>query len=709
MAELHEALKSLAPTAWSDVPLDSLADYLSSRFTAGELICNSVPPPPNGTPFHSSKPHHRRPNAAKCAKEMHASAVRPHPPHTAHEGLQSNWGKAMKFSKKDNPHDVALYKMAGHDRHGAWFARRSIHEGMGFGKFKKAMMRELPQSLLVTGGPGAGAVRGLGGDHRLESADVEGVGKMEVYQLSAQMPPPVSPRDFVTLFLTTDDGLTEKSAASAEEGKKAYVPRHFMIVSKPLNHPDGQDRSSFVRGKYESVEMIREIPLHQSRAQSTPNLLSAQTNDAKQGRERGATIGFAESRGPDAKGEQRDRDPHDGQAEDDDGPSDPELNPVEWIMITRSDPGGGIPRFLVERGTPDAMVADVNKFLDWATSVEDAPEAEEASKNGQASSGREVNVDGPSSIAIANGTASKEPEPNALRKSMSEPSAPPNANEGMLSHIQHTLEAGLDTYAPTAVSQGAHSYLHQADSKSIDTSEPDSDSSSVGSFMSAEEMRRLSTARDQLPADSSEALSLAPSETSSITELQNRAKNKEKLNDHEKKVLDLMKQREKLDQKLAKKRDEEETKLKKSQAKDQTESEKAKEKLEKEMKKTEERHRKEREKLESKQVKEERKIEEKKRKKEEQTKLSMVSRERDESRSQLESYKREAALLTRQVEELQRENTALTNQLGKLGGQEAVKAAQDEAESSQARASVESRDVVKSGDAAEAKKSVDAV
>ena len=72
-----------------------------------------------------------------------------------------------------------MFKMAGHDRHGAWFARTSVHEGLGFSKWKRAMMREFPESLEVEGGPGVGNVRGIGGDKRLEDIEVEGVGKLE--------------------------------------------------------------------------------------------------------------------------------------------------------------------------------------------------------------------------------------------------------------------------------------------------------------------------------------------------------------------------------------------------------------------------------------------------------------------------------------------------------------------------------------------------
>lgn len=43
-----------------------------------------------------------------------------------------------------------------------------------------------------------------------------------------------------------------------------------------------------------------------------------------------------------------------------------EQSPVEWIMITRSDPGGSVPRWMVERGTPGGIVKDAEKFFNWA-------------------------------------------------------------------------------------------------------------------------------------------------------------------------------------------------------------------------------------------------------------------------------------------------------------------------------------------------------
>ena len=38
---------------------------------------------------------------------------------------------------------------------------------------------------------------------------------------------------------------------------------------------------------------------------------------------------------------------------------------VEWLMVTRSDPGGSVPRFMIERGTPPGIAGDANKFLQW--------------------------------------------------------------------------------------------------------------------------------------------------------------------------------------------------------------------------------------------------------------------------------------------------------------------------------------------------------
>ena len=88
-----------------------------------------------------------------------------------------------------------------------------------------------------------------------------------------------------------------------------------MVISKPCDHPDCPPRDGFIRGQYESIEFVQEIP-------SKPDDTSSTEEE--------------------------------------------QVNPVEWVMITRSDPGGSVPRFMVERGTPSGIVADASKFLDWA-------------------------------------------------------------------------------------------------------------------------------------------------------------------------------------------------------------------------------------------------------------------------------------------------------------------------------------------------------
>ena len=606
MVEIHQALSRLSPIDWNDVPpQEELPGFLQECFHAAEMLCNSVPPPASGIVFDVATPLCTEPNTAKSAGEIQPSTARPALLCEEHEHRRRHWGKPIKFNKKDNPLEIALYKMAGNDRHGAWFARYSVLEGMGFTKFKKAMQRELPETLLQTDPPGSGAKRGLGADRRIERKEVQGIGTMEAYQLSALMPSPVSTREFVTLLLTSDEALTEKSASKIQDSK--HLPRHFLVVSKPLDHPDAPTRPGFVKGQYESIELLREIPLH---AASGTDL-------------------------------------------------DPELNPVEWIMITRSDPGGGIPRFLVDRGTPDAMLTDVKKFLDWACPQERIPDAhdgptpeshtvEPTDKTGEAQNT-------PSAVLLQagalDGGATSVPEHESI-------------NEG---GIMSSVAAAVKAYTPVAI------FRHSQPQESQQSDDDSSDSSSVGSFMSARDLRRLSTALDDRARAAADTGSLA-SESSSANPP---VGDKIHIPSLEREAHKLAKQREKLDLKLSKKRTAEELKFKQSQEKGASERDKAREKMDKEIKKTEERHRKELEKLESRREREARKTEERLKKRVDQNRLSLVARERDEARSQTELIEKEKGILMEQVEVLQRENTALANALGKVGGAELLKSVQE--------------------------------
>jgi hypothetical protein len=178
--ELHTALEHLRPKDFSNVPLDDLSTFLSKIFDKAEFIANSVPPPPHGTPYESAQPSRTDKTRATCAAELTISAVRrPEVSSKERQELHKAWGKPLKLGAKEAATGISVFKMAGNDRHGAWFARTSVTEGLGFAKWKQAMMREFPESLEVQGGPGVGNIRGIGGDQRLEDVDVKGVGRMQ--------------------------------------------------------------------------------------------------------------------------------------------------------------------------------------------------------------------------------------------------------------------------------------------------------------------------------------------------------------------------------------------------------------------------------------------------------------------------------------------------------------------------------------------------
>ncbi|KAF2150977.1 hypothetical protein K461DRAFT_279756 [Myriangium duriaei CBS 260.36] len=658
MAELHSALERLAPLDFSEVPTNELTEYMRSALEAGELICNSVPPPPGGEDFQSSRPALSEPNTAASAKDIAASNARAPEPHSSHGDLQKAWGKPYKFSAKENPLDVKVYKMAAHDRHGAWFARRSVHEGISFERMKKAMQWEFLESLAIEGGPGAGAVRGIGVDSRLEQFNVGKKGQLEVWQLSAQFPGPTTPREFYTMRMTSGDALSSKSSA---DGK--HVPRHFMSMSRPVTHPEVSERSGYILGKYESVELIREIPLHRNKRSASVTNLADHTaaSGHTTGRDRGSTISYAESRGRDAKGEKVDNHQSSQQAKDNEAE---ELNPIEWIMVTRSDPGGGIPRFMVERGTPSSIIADVSKFFDWACSKKDIPDPE----NDDMGEALEI----VRTQAPTDGSADRAAAPAAEKISVeSGPTTEVPAQGGYLDSAKRIIGAGVDAYAPAPVAEWLKP--EQAEVNNVD----DDLSSDSSSYQSADDFGHagvLST--DSLPLSDTQQ-SIPSSSGSAITT---------GISHHDRELRKLDQHKEKLDHKLAKKREAEANKLNSQQGKSEADQKKAKERHENEMKKTEEKHSKDVEKLEAKKNKEIEKARKKRQKQLDKDIVAKVTRERDDFRRRIDMIQRENQLLREQIGDVQQENTALVHKLSKLaGGDVAMQAIRDEIASAKKR------------------------
>ena len=180
MAALHAALTALGPADFSNVPHDNIKPFLSDAFSKGQLIVDSVPiaaPPESSTPLEGRSCSNTA-TSASSASEISISSARSLPPPAEVEVLQKEW-KAVKLNPKDNPLGMSVYKLNAKDGKGAWFARRSVHEGLGFTKWKKALEKEFPETMKVKGGPGEGNIRGIGGERRVEYKSVEGVGKLE--------------------------------------------------------------------------------------------------------------------------------------------------------------------------------------------------------------------------------------------------------------------------------------------------------------------------------------------------------------------------------------------------------------------------------------------------------------------------------------------------------------------------------------------------
>ncbi|KAF3036336.1 hypothetical protein E8E12_006830 [Didymella heteroderae] len=593
MAELHKALECLRPKDFGDVPTDNLKSFLPDILSNAELIANSVPPPPNGTPYESAQRTRTSPQPAANAADLTKSEARRPPPAREHEALQTSWGKPVKLGAQQAATGMSVYKMAGHDRHGAWFARSSVHEGLGFSKWKRMMQREFPESLAVQGGPGEGNIRGIGGDQRLEDMTVDGVGNLQVYQLSAQFPGPTSPREFITLLITSENALGEASKIGSA------VPRHWMVVSIPVTHPRAPPRAGMVLGQYESIEMIREIPLK--------------------------------------------------------GNDDAETNPVEWIMVTRSDPGGGIPRFMVERNVPSSIVADAIKFLDWACARNDEdssgapkaaqPDAADASQQDQEAQPR-YSLENSNGLGAGVGTSIAD-RPSSTRRRASHQAVEKTepAQEGYLDQLRDAV-SGLSAYVPDAMNPMPQ--LQRTISSSSSSA-----ASSADSFASAEQ---FTSARQGLPIDTSIPTPSTASEVS--IPVDDDSHHARELNKIEAKKLQL---REKLDSE----REKREAATATASQQSQKEMEKAAEKHAKDKKKQEDKYAKEIRKLEERREKETRKLLAKQQKEADKSKLATAQRERDEARKEKELVEQENRLLKEQVAELQRENTALVVKLGK--------------------------------------------
>lgn len=179
----HKPFESLGPVNWADINPNSeeaLPTLLTKTFADTQTLIESIPDLP------SSKTTGR----ARSATEGAAGA--PHHITTSHgpaggddataAKIKKDW-KDVKVNAKDNPMNISVWKMSAKDGKGAWFARRSVHKGMGFERWKEGLEREFEQTLGVEAdNPDdqlEGKIRGIGAERRVEDVVVEGVARLQ--------------------------------------------------------------------------------------------------------------------------------------------------------------------------------------------------------------------------------------------------------------------------------------------------------------------------------------------------------------------------------------------------------------------------------------------------------------------------------------------------------------------------------------------------
>lgn len=406
-----------------------------------------------------------------------------------------------------------------------------------------------------------------------------------------------------------------------------------MIVSKPCVHPECPPRQGIIRGRYESVEVIREIP-----TESLANRRSLSHADlpSEDSRRAGAT-----------------RPPSDPSTPPDDPP-----RAIEWLMVTRSDPGGSVPRFMIDKGTPPGIVGDAGKFLDWAASApaEGAPIAQQ---DGLADRGNEE-------TSLPHDASPRHAE-QAVEQATGEGQAAsqdqgiPSSNGlygivtgafGVASSVANGLRQQFSNPINLGADDSRDSLAEDAGGpeKRADISDSESDASSARSFASAVEK---STRGDKAASSSTESNSDgSPSQPKQPAERQ---------------LQKLVERRRKLEDDFSKTRERLESKRQGEKSKDAAALAKAREKHERELAKQEAKYQREMKKLEGKREQQERKAELRRRKTMEKEEKLLLAVELEGARAERDVALKKVELLQSQVGELQAQNTMLTAKLGRVG------------------------------------------
>jgi hypothetical protein len=692
MAKHHEPLTALCPAKWDDLAHDDLAPFLAETFSNAQTIIDSIPiPTAVKAAATTGRARSHTDSAVPVADLNRALSQRLSAAAIGHsQELLKEW-KEVKVNAKENPLGINVYKLAAKDGKGSWFARRSIHEGLSFEKWKLGLEREFAETMKVQTGPGGGSIRGIGAERRVEHASVSDIGTLEgrhavspplasplaplltsiptVFQLSAQFPGPTTPRDFVTLLLTSDNA----GKTAAKDGR--HPLRQFMVISKPCNHPNAPPRQGFIRGQYESVEIIREVPSDKAvmkRTRSSIDLSNVGGREAsavvhKIGKEailRAARKAAEDEELPSQEGSRARGTSTSSAPADDDAAhrrrdeSEEQCAAIEWIMVTRSDPGGSVPRFMVEKGTPGGIVGDAGKFLNWITSKDAADFATSDDNDFQAEAIKAE--DHRKSMEVP-----RSPTKNLVPDNPPEQTEDVPSSNGLYGIIAGAFGAASSAVAshlprPFALSTATTSIEEEGDDESILT-----ETSSVHSFASALENTHINTLQPPNPdgltpdmASTHSDESTVKSNNSSVTTTTPQEKELKKLQDR----------RSRLQEKIAKMQARAASKAHSDQEKDAAALARLREKHEREIAKQEEKYRRELKRLEERKEQEERKAEERRRKAAERQEKANLGAELEKVRAERDVARKQIEILNGQVGELQAQNTMLVAKLGRLAG-----------------------------------------
>ncbi|EGX94402.1 hypothetical protein CCM_02673 [Cordyceps militaris CM01] len=639
MANSHAPLQSLAPVDWADLPQDDLAAYINDIFSQAMIVVESIPSPSSAAAPASSGRARAKTESAVLLNDVQRSRALRQPAASleAALALRKDW-KETKVNPRDNPLNINVFKLSSKDGKGAWFARQSVHEGLSFDDWRVGLQREFAETLKVQGSPGTGNIRGIGADRHVEDQEIENAGHLSVFQLSAQFPGPTSPRDFITLLLTSD--LSHK-AESRSEGLRQYV-----IVSKPCNHSQCPPRQGIIRGQYESVEIIREVHVEPPVAKRSMSAVDLAANDDR-------------AAGSDNKMSNSER------------LHDPRQVAIEWLMVTRSDPGGSVPRFLIEKGTPPGIVGDAGKFLKWTTAGSrrgwDKPStsAETQIPTENADQGAPVAT----SNAQSTTTRTLARSNSTFQSQDADDDSVPNSSgiygiiTGIFGVASSVVASGLGlNYASSEETLSTIPAINLPEQEEDGT---ESDTSSVRSFLSAMEK----SLTDE-PGPKNDGSQSEDSKSTSTNPYPGALSTIGSSGDKE--LRKLQERRRKIDDKMVLMQSRLQSRSQGDRAKDEASLAKLREKLDREAAKQEQKYQKERQKLEEKRENEARKAERRRRKTAEKEEKSSLALELERTRAERDLAWQHNRILEGQVRELQAQNTQLVAKLGKLGGMSSV-------------------------------------